>query len=190
MKRLAIVVALAGALLAAPAAEATWGMLPMRPPKRVPPDQSWLVDPPEKPGRGKIAVFEFKGDDVYQPVRAAVVRVLRRRGFNVTVALRQPDTAIEYREMSQVSNLVVYVAGDVKGEGKSQHAQVSLFSGLSGHRISYATFAGPTEKICADIAGKLWTRFGPTIARVREGVAKPRRQEREPLRIDAGDPVD
>ena len=51
---------------------------------------------PGSPGaraRGKVAVFIFNGDDVYQPVRAEVVRVLRRRGLNVTATLR-PATRI------------------------------------------------------------------------------------------------
>jgi hypothetical protein len=177
-------------LSSASAAQATWGALPYHPPPRKPPDQSWLADLPERPGRGKVAVFEFKGDDVYQPVRAAVVRLLRRRGFNVTVTLRPPDSAIEYREMSQHSNLAVYVAGEMKGEGVRQSALISLYSGVSGHRIASARYSGPTEKIVGEVGSKLWTRFGPTIARARQSVAKPRRLEREPLRIDAGDQPD
>src|SRR5262245_27672284 len=106
-------------LFAAPAAEATWGTLPVRIPPRTPPERTWLRDLPEKAGartRGRVAVFEFKGDDVYQPVRAEVVRLLRRRGFNVTVSLRPGDNALEYREMSHATNMAVYVEGELKGE--------------------------------------------------------------------------
>src|SRR6185369_6437354 len=89
------------------------------PPRPAPPDQSWLADPPEKPGgagRAKIAVFVFQGDDVYEPVRAAVVRTLRRRGLNVTATLRPLDSPAQYREMSSTLNVAVYVEGELKGE--------------------------------------------------------------------------
>src|SRR5258708_1183944 len=109
------VAALVGGLLGwGPGAKATWGILYLPSPK-LPPDQSWLKDVPERPGahaRGKVAVFAFNGDDVYQPVRAAVVRVLRRRGLYVTTTLRPVDSAAEYREMSVTVNLAVYVAGE------------------------------------------------------------------------------
>ena len=79
------VTVLVGALVAAaaaPAQAAWWVPHLLRPPqiaRTAPPDQSWLTDVPEKPGahsKGKVAVFVFNGDDVYQPVRAAVVRAL------------------------------------------------------------------------------------------------------------------
>ncbi len=118
------------------AAEA-WGMpFPGWRPK--PPDESWLLDVPEKAGarsRGKIAVFVFRGDDVYQPMRATVVRLLRRRGFNVTTTLRPVDSAVEYREMSFASNLSVFVEGEVSGEGARQSALIRLYGGATGHRI-------------------------------------------------------
>ena len=37
---------------------------------------------------------------------------------------------------------------------------------------------------------KLWTRVGPTVTRACTSVSRPRRRDREPLRIDAGDPVE
>jgi hypothetical protein len=156
--------------------------------RRAPPDQSWLKDLPERPSRGRVAVFEFQGDDVYQPVRAAVVRVLRRRGLNVIVSLRPVGGVTENRETSAAMNLAVYVSGEVGGTGAQQRASVHLTSGVSGHRMSTASFVGATEKIEGDIARTLWTRFGPTITRA--GASKPRAAGREPLRIDAGDPLD
>lgn len=184
------VVLLVGVMLgAAPAAEATWGMLPLRP-RRGPPDQSWLADLPEKPGvrsRGKIAVFEVRGDDVYQPVRAAVVRLLRRRGFTVTVTLRPVESAVEYREMSVASNLAVYVGGEMSGEGAKQRAVIHFTSGVTGRRMFSAAFAGPTDKIVDDLNRTLWTRVGPAITRACTSAARPRQHEREPLHIDAGD---
>jgi hypothetical protein len=186
---LLIAVTLAGS----PAAHATWGTLAMRVPPRTPPEQSWLKDLPERPGahtRGKVAVFEFKGDDVYQPVREAVVRLLRRRGFTVTVTLRRVESATEYRDMSHAANMAVYVDGEMKGEGERQSAVIRLYSGLSGGRMTSVRFAGPTNKIVGDVEHTFWTRVGPAITRVCTAVAKPRRLEHEPLHIDASDPID
>jgi hypothetical protein len=191
------VAALVGALLSfAPApAEATWGLYP-QPPKATrptPPDQAWLLDVPERPGarpRGKVAVFVFTGDDVYQPVRAAVVRTLRRRRLNVTATLKPVESAVEYREMSYALNLQVYVEGEVSGEGARQSALIRLYSGVTGRRIASARFTGPTEKIVGDVGRTLWTRLGPTITRACSAVSHPRKLEREPLRIDAGTPLE
>jgi hypothetical protein len=167
-------------------AQATWGTW-QRVARPTPPDQSWLQDLPEKPGRGKVAVFEFRGDDVYQPVRAAIVRILRRHGLNVTVTLRKAESAVEYREMSQHLNLAAYVDGEMTGEGAKQSMLINLYSGLTGHRMSAMRFSGSTDKIVDDINHRFWTRVGPAITRARTATAHPRRQEREPLRIDAGD---
>jgi hypothetical protein len=187
-------VLLVGVLLgSAPAARATWGTLPMRVQPRKPPEQTWLRDLPEKPGarvRGRLAVFEFRGDDVYQPVREAVVNLLRRRGFYVTVTLRPADTAAEYRDMSHAANLAVYFDGEMKGEGQRQNAVIRLYSGLSSGRMASLHFNGPTDKIVGDVERTLWTKVGPAITRACTAVSKPRRQEHEPLRIDASDPVD
>jgi hypothetical protein len=171
-------------------ARATWGMLALRPPPRTPPEQTWLRDLPERPGartRGKVAVFEIRGDDVYQPVREAVVRLLRRRGFTVTVTLRPVESAVEFRDMSQQTNMAVYIAGEVKGEAAHQSATLHLYSGLSGHRMASLAFSGPTDKIVEDVEHKLWKSAGPAITRACMAVSKPRRQEHEPLRIDASD---
>lgn len=171
-------------------AGATWGMLAMRPPKPAPRDDSWLKDSPEGTrARGKVAVFVFKGDDVYEPVRESVVRLLRRRGLAVTVSLKPVQSAVELREMSQASKLAAYVSGEMVGEGARQRATIHLYSGLSGHRVASASFTGPTDEIVADVQRKLWTRVGPPILRACTAAARPRRQEREPMRIDASDEV-
>jgi hypothetical protein len=175
-------------------AQARWGVpyFP-RPVRRAPPDQSWLQDVPERPGaraKSKIAVFAFRNDDVYEPVRAAVVRLLRRRGLNVTASLRPVDSAEQYREMSYTLNLAAYVEGDLSGEGKGQRARIRVRSGVSGQPIATATFSGPTPKIVADLNRTLWTRIGPTVSRACTSAAKPRRRERDPLHIDAGSAID
>jgi hypothetical protein len=175
---------------AAPAARASLGMFPLPFMRPAPRDQSWLKDLPERPSRGKVAVFELNGDDVYQPMREAVVRVLRRRGLNVIVTLRPMEGATEHRETSQALNLAAFVSGEVIGEGARQAAVITLTSGLTGHRMASARFAGPTDKIVGDIGRTLWTRLGPAITRSCKSASRPRAREREPLRIDASDPLD
>jgi len=176
-------------------AEAAWGTSYLwRPPARLgPPDQSWLMDLPQKAGghaRGKVAVFAIKGDEFYQPVRAAVVKLLRRRGLNVTATLRPVDSAAQFRELSQTLNLAVYVDGEMRGEGARQSAVIRLRSGISGQRIASARFSGPTQKIVGDVERTFWTRVGPAVSRACTSASRPRRREREPLHIDAGSPVD
>jgi hypothetical protein len=149
-----------------------------------------LKDLPERASRGKVAVFEVKGDDVYQPVREAVVRVLRRRGLNVIVTLRPVEGATEHRETSQALNLALFVSGEMTGEGARQKAVLQLTSGMTGHRMASARFAGATDAIVGEISRTLWTRVGPTITRACKSASKPRAREREPLRIDASDPLD
>jgi hypothetical protein len=155
----------------------------------MPPDQSWMQDVPETTGtrtRGKVAVFVFKGDDVYEPIRAAVVRSLRRRGLNVTASLRPVDSAAQFREMSYALKLAIFVEGELLGQGRRQSAHIRLRSGLTGQRIATASFTGPTRKIVGDVDRTFWNRLGPAVMRACSSAAKPRRPENEPLRIEAG----
>jgi hypothetical protein len=192
------VVGLVGVILGAASgrANASWLLPYVRPPlvvHPVVPDQSWLMDVPERPGahsKGKVAVFVFNGDDVYQPVRAEVVRVLRRKGLNVTATLRPVDSAAQYREMSYTLNLAVFVEGELIGDGPRQSAHIRLRSGLTGQRIASATFSGPTPKIVEAIGHTLWTRVGGTVMRACSSASRPRRREREPLHIEAGTPME
>jgi hypothetical protein len=196
-QRLGVGVAL-GVMLSAAAVpvEAAWGVFyrSSQPwPHPGPPDQSWLTDPPEKPGahsRGKVAVFVFAGDDVYQPVRAAVVRLLRHKGLNVTTTLRPLDSAAQYREQFAALNLAVYIEGDLTGAGPRQKARIQLRSGLTGHRIATASFSGPTEKIVDEVNHKLWIRLGPATMRACSNASRARVPERDFQHIDAGEPLD
>lgn len=177
-------------------AEAAWSV-PYRP---QPPvvrttgtDQSWLLDAPVRPGarsKGKVAVFVFRGDDVYEPVRAAVVRVLRDKGLNVTATLRPVDSAAQYREMSFALNLGVFVEGELWGEGARQSAIIYLRSGVTGQRIASAKFSGRTKEIVGAVGRGLWPRVGGAMLRACSSAARPRRRERQPLRIEAGTPLD
>ena len=183
--------ALATAAAVPGTAGAAWHAWRLRPPPvvRKPPDQSWMQDVPEKPGarsRGKVAVFVFAGDDVYEPIRAAVVRTLRQRGLNVTATLRPVESAAQFREMSVALDLAVFIEGELVGEGARQSARIRVRSGLTGQTIATTTFAGPTPKIVGQMNRSLWNRVGPAVMRTCASAARPRRREAEPLRIEAG----
>ena len=191
-----IIFTLAAALLGARAApaEAAWGVPCMVPQVHsAPPDQSWLKDVPEKPGvpaRGKVAVFVFKGDDFFEPVRAAVVRTLRRQRLNVTAELRPADKPAHYRDMSYASNLAVFIDGEVSGEGARKTVLIRLRSGVTGQYFASAKFSGATPELVGNIDSALWPRVGPAIHRACTSAAKPRKREFEPMYIEAGTPLD
>lgn len=173
-------------------AEAAWWPLPHAQLHAAPqaPDQSWLNDVPASSRQSKVAVFVFPGDDVYQPVRAAVVGALRHKGLNVTTTLRQVDSPAQYREMSSTLKVAVYVDGEMTGEGARQSAHIRIRSGVTGQHVALANFSGPTPKIVGAITRTLWSRVGSATARACAGTAHSHRREREPLRIEAGTPLD
>ncbi len=192
--RVAVVLAAAALVAAAGSAEAAWGVpCPLPPAHAAPPDQSWLKDVPEKPGAsaaGRIAVFPFKGDDVFEPFRAAVVRTLRKQRLNVTAALRPADGPAQYREMSYSSNLAVFIEGEVSGEGARQTVLIRLRSGVTGQHFTSAKFSGSTQAIVNAIGSALWGRVGAGILRTCASAGKPRRRESTPMYIEAGSPLD
>jgi len=173
-------------------AAAAWGPLYLEHSVASPPSQDWLKDVPERPGasKRKVAVFVIQGDDVYQPVRAAVVRALRRQGLNVTATLQPVDSPAQYREMSSTLKVGAYVDGDVTGEGPRQSVHIRVRSGVTGQNVAAVNFSGPTSKIVGAITRTLWTRVGPATVRACSGAARSHRHEREPLRIEAGTPLD
>ena len=191
-----VIVALVAASLAVKAgsAEAAWGVPRALPQVHsAPPDQSWLKDVPEKSGAGaagKIAVFTFKGDDVFEPFRAAVVRTLRKQRLNVTAALRPADSPAQYREMSYSSNLAVFIEGEVSGEGARQTVHIRLRSGVTGQHFTSTRFSGSTQAIVGAIGSALWGRVGSAILRTCSSAAKPRRRESTPTYIEAGSSLD
>ena len=177
-------------------AQALWGAA--RTPRTgvvrsMPPDQSWLQDVAEKPGarsKGKVAVFPFAGDDVYEPMRAEVVRVLRDKGFTVFASLRPVDSVAQLREMSIALGLGAIIDGAVKGDGPRESAHIQLRSGVSGQPMATVTFSGSTPKIVAAIRRGFWGRFASSIQRGCAGGKRPRKFTKEPLRIDASSPSD
>jgi hypothetical protein len=180
--------------MASAPAEAAWGVpCPLPQVLAAPPDQSWLRDVPEKPGeraRGRVAVFVFKGDDVFEPVRAAVVRTLRKQHLNVSAGLRPADSPAQYREMSYASHLAVFIDGEVSGQGARQTVLLRLRSGVTGQYFTSAKFSGATPALVGAIRGSLWARVGSAIMRSCSSAAKPRRRGAEPTYIDAGSSLD
>jgi hypothetical protein len=189
-----LVIALALASLGALAApaEAAWGVpSPLPKVHAAPPDQTWLKDVPEKSqARGKVAVFVFKGDDFFEPLRAAVVRTLRKQQLNVTAALRPADSPAQYREMSYASKLAVFIDGEVSGQGARQTVTIRLRSGVTGQYFASAKFSGSTPALVGSIGGSLWARVGSAIIHACSSATKPRRRESEPTYIEAGSPLD
>jgi hypothetical protein len=177
-------------------AEAAWVVPFVKPAPIVrpaPPDQSWMDDLPEKPGthaKGKVAVFAFKGDDVYEPIRAAVVKMLRSKGLKVTASLRPVDSAAQFREMSYTLNLGAFVEGEIIGDGPRQTAVIHLRSGMSGKRIATTKLSGATPEIVGTVGHKVWPALGGAVMRSCSSAARPRQREREPLRIEAGSASD
>jgi hypothetical protein len=181
-----------GALAAS--AEAAWGVpCPLPKVHAAPPDQSWLKDVVEKPedgARSKVAVFVFKGDDFFEPVRAAVVRTLRKQRLSVTAELRPADSPAQYREMSYSSKLAVFIDGEVSGVGARHTVIIRLRSGVTGHYFAAAKFSGTMPDLVGNIGSTLWARMGSAILRACTSAAKPRRRESEPMYIEAGSPLD
>jgi hypothetical protein len=149
------------------------------------------VKPPPLPTRasGKVAVFLFDGDGA-APLRARVVRLLRARGLKVTTTLRPLDSAEQYREMADTLNLAAFVDGEASEDGDQASVTVHLRSGVSGLRIASATLAGARRTLSGEVDKSLWPQLGPPLAKVCVEAAKPRKREREPMRIEAGTPLD
>jgi len=147
--------------------------------------------PPPVPARasGKVAVFLFDGDGGV-PLRARVVRLLRARGLKVTTTLRPVDSAEQYREMADTLNLAAFVDGEFSEDGDQASVTVHLRSGVSGLRIASATLASARRALPGEVDKSLWPQLGPPLAKVCVEAAKPRKREREPMRIEAGTPLD
>jgi hypothetical protein len=140
--------------------------------------------------RGRVAVFGFRGEGA-APVHAQVVRVLRKRGFDVTTTLRPVDSPDQYRDMAALLGLAVYVDGDVIDDGARASALVRIRSGVTGFRIASARFSGNSDRLPADVARGLWPEVGAAFARAcAHASSRPRRTERAPLRIEAGTPIE
>ena len=141
------------------------------------------------PPKGKVAVLAFDGDSA-NPLRARVVRLLRAKGLKVITSLRPVDTPEQYREMADTLVLVAFLDGEASEDGDQASVTVNVRSGVSGLRVASATLAGERRKLPATIDKELWAQLAPPLSRVCADAAKPRKREREPMRIEAGTPLD
>lgn len=144
---------------------------------------------PIPPPKGKVAVMVFDGDGA-SPLRARVVRLLRAKGLKVITGLRPVDTPEQYREMAETLVLVAFLDGEASEDGEQASVTVNVRSGVSGLRVASATLSGERRKLPATIDKELWAQLAPPLSRVCADAAKPRKREREPMRIEAGTPLD
>jgi hypothetical protein len=144
---------------------------------------------PTQNTRGRVAVFGFRGEGG-APVHAQVVRLLRKRGFDVTTTLRPVDSPEQYRDMAALLGLAAYVDGDVIDDGTRASALVRIRSGLTGFRIASARFSGGSNNLPADVARGFWPVVGAAVSRACAHGSRPRKTEHAPLRIEAGTPIE
>ncbi len=136
----------------------------------------------------KVAVLAFSGDDA-EPVRRQIMHVLRGKGMKTMTGLRPVDSPEQFREMSATLNLVAYVDGEVAVDGTTVSATVFLRNGSSGMRTASATFAGDRRSLGTAIAKDLWGRIGPAMGDAVADAAKPHKNLRAPMRLNAGSPL-
>jgi hypothetical protein len=138
---------------------------------------------------GKIAVFAFEGADTYS-VRGHVIKALTDRGIKFEAALPPVDTTEQYRDMGAVMELAAYVHGHVK-ELPADHAVATIVirSGVTGKKLTTATFTGYRRGLPEDVEEKLWQRLGPAFRRACVAATKPRPHHNQPMRIEAGTPL-
>jgi len=138
---------------------------------------------------GKVAVFAFQGEDTYS-VRDHVMKALADRGLKVETSIPPVDTAEQYRDMGAVMNLAAYVHGHVK-ELPADHAVATIVirSGVTGRKLTTATFTGYRRGLPEDVEEKLWQRLGPAFRRACVAATKPRPHHNQPMRIEAGTPL-
>lgn len=139
--------------------------------------------------KGKVAVFAFDGDGA-TPLRARVVHLLRAKGLQVVTTLRPVDTPEQYREMADTLVLVAFLDGEAAEDGDQGSLTIHLRSGVSGLRVASTTLAGERRKLSGEIDKTLWDQLSPPLARICADAAKPRKRDREPMRIEAGTPLD
>jgi hypothetical protein len=138
---------------------------------------------------GKVAVLAFAGEDTYS-VRDHVIQALTDRGMKVDTTLPPVDTAEQYRDMGALMNVAAYVQGHVK-EMPADHAIATIVirSGVTGQKLTTATFTGYRRGLPYDVEEKLWQRLGPVFKRACVEATKPRPHHNKPMVIEAGTPL-
>jgi len=139
---------------------------------------------------GKVVLLPFADDDD-RSIAALVERLLQARGLEVLTNVRGVDTAEQFRELAGLTGVTAFVDGTVRErEGdKNVRVTVQLRSGYTGRRVALATFKETKLHLRTEIEDKLWTRFGPAMARACVDATKPRKRGRGPMVIEAGTPL-
>jgi hypothetical protein len=141
------------------------------------------------PGKAKIAVFAFDGDELTN-VRRHVVKVLTNQGLRVDTNLRPAKTPDEFRDMGTMLDLAAYVHGKIKDlPSDKAEATIVVRSGVTGRPIATTTITGYRGGIRFDVEEKLWERVGKALIRVCKEAKKPRRLHSTPMHIEAGTPL-
>jgi hypothetical protein len=133
-------------------------------------------------------VFAFSGDDA-EPVRRQVLHLLKAKGLKANISLRPFDSPEQYRETAVALGLVAYVDGEVTVDGAEASTTIFIRNGASGLRTASATFAGDRRQLPADVGKGLWDQVSAALGRACADAAKPRKPDREPMRINAGTPL-
>jgi len=138
---------------------------------------------------GKVAVFEFKGDET-EPFRTRVVKALRSKGMEVMTNLKAPDMPEQFRDMSVALHLAVYVHGQIKDHSTSRStATVMIRSGVSGRKVAEFSLTSDRVSLEYELGEVFWDRVENAIARTCLEAEKPGRRFK-PMRINAGTPIE
>ena len=137
----------------------------------------------------KVAVFPFAGDDG-ETIHRQVLHVLRAKGMKPNTGLKPMfDTPEQYRETAATLGLAAYVDGEVTVDGGEASATIHLRSGASGLRLWSGTFTGERRQLANDVGKRLWEDWSAALGKACADAAKPRKPDREPMRINAGTPL-
>jgi hypothetical protein len=141
------------------------------------------------PAAGKVAVFNFDGDDATK-VRKHVVMALTNQGLQVDTSLKPAQTAEEFRDMGAMLDLAAYVHGRIKDlPADKAEVTITVRSGVTGRTIASATIVGYRGGLRFDVEEKLWERVGRAITQACREAKKPRRPVNAPTHIEAGSPL-
>jgi hypothetical protein len=136
----------------------------------------------------KVVLFPIKYDDD-RTLAVQIERILRSKGFEVVTGLRPVDTAEQYRDVATSMNLVAFVAGDYREVGEKASVTINVRSGFTGKKVIATTFKETPLHMHNEIEGKLWPKIGRVLSRASVHANRPRKRVRNPLVIEAGEPL-
>jgi hypothetical protein len=167
------------------ATTSTKGCPPAATAKALPPKE----EPTVTPG-SKVATFAFT-NDAGEAVRKQVHHVLKSKGLKIDTSLRPLfDNAEQFRDTATQLALVGYIDGEVESDRAGGSATIFFRDASTGLRSWSFTFTGDRRQLPATIGKQLWEQLLPAVARASAALAAgPRKLEREPLRINAGTPL-